>query len=106
MKQKHKVILAVAAAWAAVVPAAADTLSAASYAQDGLVGQWDGIENVGAGLHDSTTNYWTDALINALTPRGYDNSKIVAIISRLKETSTVLTMKWADYRTAPPRRRK
>ena len=39
MKQKHKVILAVAAAWAAVVPAAADTLSAASYAQDGLVGQ-------------------------------------------------------------------
>ena len=60
MKQKHKVILAVAAAWAAVVPAAADTLSAASYAQDGLVGQWDGIENVGAGLHDSTTNYWTD----------------------------------------------
>jgi len=51
-----------------------------------------------------TTNYWTDALINALTPRGYDNSKIVAIISRLKETSTVLTMKWADYRTAPQRR--
>lgn len=46
-----------------------------------------------------TTNYGADALINALTPRGYDNSKIVAIISRLKETSTVLTMAWADYRT-------
>ena len=39
---------------------AADTLSAASYAQDGLVGHWDGIENAGAGLHDATTNYWTD----------------------------------------------
>ena len=39
---------------------AADTLSAASYAQDGLVGQWDGLENAGAGLHDGTTNYWTD----------------------------------------------
>ena len=39
---------------------AADTLSAASYAQDGLVGQWDGIENAGVGLHDPATNYWTD----------------------------------------------
>ena len=39
---------------------AADTLTAASYAQDGLVGQWDGIENAGVGLHDATTNYWTD----------------------------------------------
>ena len=39
---------------------AADTLSAASYAQDGLVGQWDGIENAGVGQHDATTNYWTD----------------------------------------------
>ncbi len=39
---------------------AASTLSAASYAQDGLVGQWDGIENAGTGLHDANTNYWTD----------------------------------------------
>ena len=39
---------------------AADTLSAASYAQDGLVGQWDGIENAGAGLPHATTNYWVD----------------------------------------------
>ncbi len=39
---------------------AADTLTASSYAQDGLVGQWDGLENAGAGLHDATTNYWTD----------------------------------------------
>lgn len=47
-----------------------------------------------------TTNYSADDLVKALTPRGYDDSKIVAIISRLKETSTVLTMAWADYRTA------
>ena len=46
-----------------------------------------------------TTNYSADDLVKALTPRGYDDSKIVAIISRLKETSTVLTMAWADYRT-------
>lgn len=46
-----------------------------------------------------TTNYGAEDLIKALTPRGYDNTKIVAIISRLKETSAVLTMAWADYRT-------
>ena len=46
-----------------------------------------------------TTNYSADDLVKALTPRGYDDSKIVAIISRLKETSTVLTLAWADYRT-------
>ena len=44
---------------------AADTLSAASYAQDGLVGQWDGIENAGVGLHDATTNYWVDLTGNS-----------------------------------------
>lgn len=46
-----------------------------------------------------TTNYGTDDLVRALTPRGYDNSKIIAIISRLKETSRVITMAWADYRS-------
>lgn len=45
-----------------------------------------------------TTNYGADDLVRALTPRGYDNTKIVAIISRLRETSEVLTMAWADCR--------
>lgn len=45
-----------------------------------------------------TTNYNADALANALTPKGFDNTKIVAIISRLRETSTVMTMAWADIR--------
>lgn len=45
-----------------------------------------------------TTNYNAEALVNALTPRGFDNTKIVAIISRLRETSTVMTMAWADIR--------
>ena len=45
-----------------------------------------------------TTNYNTDCLIEALTPHGYDNTKILAIISRLRETSTVLTMAWEDAR--------
>ena len=54
------VIFMLAAAWAAVSSSSAAALTAASYAQDGLVGQWDGIENAGAGLHDPATNYWTD----------------------------------------------
>lgn len=47
-----------------------------------------------------TTNYNTDGLVNALTPKGFDNTKIVAIISRLKETSTVMTMAWDDIRSS------
>lgn len=46
-----------------------------------------------------TTNYNVDELIEALTPRGSDDTKIVAIISRLRETSTVITMAWADARS-------
>lgn len=45
-----------------------------------------------------TTNYNTEQLTSALTPRGFDDTKIVAIISRLRETSTVMTMAWADAR--------
>lgn len=45
-----------------------------------------------------TTNYNADGLANALTPKGFDNTKIIAIISRLRETSTVMTMAWEDIR--------
>lgn len=47
-----------------------------------------------------TTNYNTDDLVNALTPKGYDNTKVVAIISRLRETSIVMTMAWDDIRSS------
>lgn len=46
-----------------------------------------------------TTNYNSDDLLRALTPKGYDNTKIIAILSRLREVSTVITMAWEDYRT-------
>lgn len=39
-----------------------------------------------------------DRLAAALTPKGFDNSKLTAIISRLREVSTVMTMAWADIR--------
>lgn len=45
-----------------------------------------------------TTNYNAESLVSALTPKGFDNTKIVAIISRLRETSTVMTMAWGDIR--------
>ena len=45
-----------------------------------------------------TTNYGDEDLARALTPKNYDDTKIKAIISRLRETSTVLTMAWEDYR--------
>ena len=35
-------------------------VTALSYIQDGLISHWDGIENAGYGLHDGTTNVWTD----------------------------------------------
>ena len=34
--------------------------TAADYVQDGLVGLWDGIENVGIGTHDSSSETWVD----------------------------------------------
>lgn len=45
-----------------------------------------------------TTNYGTEGLAQAMTPKGYDNTKIIAIISRLLETSKGLTMAWNDMR--------
>ena len=45
-----------------------------------------------------TTNYGAEDLIKALTPKGGDATKITAIISRLRETSKVMTMAWTDCR--------
>lgn len=45
-----------------------------------------------------TTNFNTDMLVRKLTPPGGDGTKIYAVISRLKEVSSVITMAWEDYR--------
>lgn len=45
-----------------------------------------------------TTNYSADNLIRAMVPKGMDDTKAVAIISRLREVSTVITMAWKDIR--------
>jgi len=46
-----------------------------------------------------TTNYNAEDLLKALTPRGFDDTKIRAIISRLREVSNVVTMAWEDFRS-------
>ena len=35
-------------------------MTSASYAQDGLIGQWDGENNVGTGVHDPNATVWKD----------------------------------------------
>jgi len=60
---------ALAACMLLVTPAVrAAVPGASSYVQSGLIAQWDGIENVGAGLpHDSSSRTWAD-----LSGNGWD----------------------------------
>lgn len=47
--------------------------TSADYVQDGLIGHWDAIDNVGVGIHSNTTNIWKDLVGNrdfALTANG------------------------------------
>ena len=37
-----------------------ETYTSASYVQDGLIAQWDGIDNAGKGTHDSNALVWKD----------------------------------------------
>jgi hypothetical protein len=61
MKQTPSFFLATALAAASAVGFChADTLPASAYIQDGLVVQYDGIENAGAGIHDASATVWVD----------------------------------------------
>ena len=62
---KISVVMLAAVAGGFAFPLAAETYTAASYVQNGLVGQWDGLENAGVGLYDATTNYWVDLTGNS-----------------------------------------
>ena len=66
--RKTTVMIPLAAICAAVAPAVhADTLPATAYIQDGLVVQYDAIENAGIGIHDANASAWAD-----LTGNGHD----------------------------------
>ena len=41
-------------------------LSSSSYVQEGLAAHWDGIDNVGRGLHDSTAQTWKNLALGGL----------------------------------------
>ena len=62
---KRSVVMLAAVAGGFAFPLTADALTAASYVQNGLVGQWDGLENAGAGLYDATANCWVDLTGNS-----------------------------------------
>ena len=49
--------------WAVVasaIPAWATTYTSASYVQDGLIAQWDAIDNEGTGTHNPNATVWKD----------------------------------------------
>ena len=47
-------------ATAAMASVGAFGYTSASYVQDGLIAQWDGIDNVGTGVHDPNATVWKD----------------------------------------------
>ncbi len=56
-------VLAVGAMLAATAPFAAvadEGKSTSDYVQDGLVAQWDGVENAGVGVHEDSPSAWVD----------------------------------------------
>ena len=58
MKKRFVVFAAIAAFGIGV--AYATTYTSASYVQDGLIAQWDGIDNAGTGVHDPNATVWKD----------------------------------------------
>ena len=57
---KMKFVLSAAMAVFCVAAARATTYTSASYVQDGLIAQWDGIDNAGTGTHDPNATVWKD----------------------------------------------
>ncbi|MBO7688218.1 MAG: hypothetical protein J6V72_17675, partial [Kiritimatiellae bacterium] len=53
------ILVAVAAA-SVTLSAQATTYTSASYVQDGLITQWDGIDNAGTGAHNPNATVWKD----------------------------------------------
>ena len=43
-----------------VFPCLATAYTSASYVQDGLITQWDGIDNAGTGTHNPNATVWKD----------------------------------------------
>ena len=92
-------ILAVVVAASATLSAAATTYTSASYVQDGLITQWDGIDNAGTGAHNPNATVWKDLAGNldlTLTANGsWTNGNALAV----NGASAVGTTKAPLYKT-------
>ncbi len=92
------ILVAVAAA-SVTIPAAATTYTSASYVQDGLITQWDGIDNAGTGTHNPNATVWKDLAGNldlTLTENGcWTNGNALAV----NGASAVGTTTTASYKT-------
>ena len=73
-------------------------LSAKSYAQNGLVAMWDGIENAGWGRHDATAEEWVDLSGNGfnLSPTPFDFVTWSENSARVKATTGMCA--YGDFR--------
>jgi len=71
------------------------TTSARGYVQTGLMGQWDGIENAGYGVHDSAASTWVD-----LSGHGYNATK-QGSYGEWKDNSFVFTRSGTGYFSTP-----
>ena len=60
MSRNRMLIGCVLAVAASAIPAWATTYTSASYVQDGLVSQWDAIDNEGTGTHNPSATVWKD----------------------------------------------
>ena len=68
LTRRFAIVIPFAATFAAVAfTVQADSIPATAYVQDGLVVQYDGIENAGSGLHEAAITAWKD-----LTGNGHD----------------------------------
>ena len=76
MRRPAMTALSAALAAAPLTAAVADGggYTSASYVQDGLIAQWDGIDNAGTGTHDASATVWKDlkgSCDMALTEKGH-----------------------------------
>ena len=99
MKLKQTVMAATTAALMAAPTETtqAGSFSSASYVQDGLIAQWDGIDNAGIGTHDPLASIWKDlkgTLDLALTAQGRWNDTANGL--------SVNAMSAQGSRAAPP----
>ena len=81
------------------LPCLATTYTSASYVQDGLVAQWDGIDNAGTGTHNPNATVWKDLAGNldlTLTANGsWTNGNALAV----NGAAAVGATKTSSYKT-------